>query len=554
MKIKAALKRFKLDYILYILLALTGISMIWIKICSPHQELGFDKETAVELSAVWEISWGEQKTEAVLPTTIQNPNGDKIIMRTILQEAGPYGNSILFYSRQSRVVVSVDGIQLWDSGDAVTKPFRFSYGSFWNAVRLPEQWIGSELCIEMTPQFSAATVANQLPAVFLGTKASFIYKVLKDGLFNIAFCIIVFILGVYDMLSGMFHIHRRKSKQIFFLGAFAVCLSIWMMLESRVIQLASGNLALNTQILYLSFELMPILAVRFFLSYENIAKQKYMRIIYGLGLVLFAGMNLVTMCGLCYIFEIQFLVQIYAVIALAGLFFYALISRKEAKPAYEKRLYYSICILLASTVLELLYFCLISPEKSGMMLRLGLGVFICYLGLSIIKEGRLLREDDMERQMLSAMAYTDGLTHMKNRFAFEEEMERLRGQSDGQAAILIADINSLKAINDNFGHTQGDDAIRQVADALQKTFEDVASCYRIGGDEFCAIAVSFNAAQLEKRRDIFEKEVTTRTTEYPLEVSVGISAGGAKDIDNTFRQADERMYVRKSEMKEKLEK
>lgn len=549
MKIDRHFKWVWLDYCFYLALILILASIVWVFLCSPNKNIGFNQEDAMPFTDNWEISWGNQQTEAPLPTIIKNPKGERITLRTTLDATEFPSDSILYYSRQSRSIVSVDGIELWDSGEAVATPFPSSYGSFWNCVRLPKDWEGKELCIELIPQFSSPAVANELQPVYIGTKTSFVYKVLKDGLFHIIFCIFLFMLGMVDMLHGIFYIHRTKSSQIFFLGAFAVCISVWMLLESRVIQLVSGNLAVNYLILAVSFELMPIFAVKFFLTYENIRRQIYMRILYGVGILMFVCMRVVCMLGIRQQFEIQFIVQIYAVAALLGLLFYLISFWRKDKPAYEKKLYYGICILFISSVLELLHFYFISREKSGFVLQIGLGLFICYLGISIITEGRKLRVDDLEKQTLAAMAFTDGLTRMQNRFAFEEEMGRMRGEKMGHVAVMVADINNLKVINDKYGHVSGDDAIKRVGSAIECTFGDMAKCFRIGGDEFCVIGFGLDAAAMQTRIRAIETTIYEFKTQYLLQVSIGVSEAEAKDIDAAFRQADQRMYEAKKKAK-----
>lgn len=537
------------DWMLYAVLLLAVILILVVGIFAPDKGIGFDTENAMQIENTWHITWGGQEVEATLPAAIQNPTGEVITMRTVLEPGELYGNSVLFYTSQSRVVVTMEGELLWDSGEAITTPLLFEQGAFWNVVRLPPKWEGRELCIELTPQFTQFSVANTIQPVFLGTKASFIYKVFKDGAFNIAFCAMLLILGLVEILSGLFYIHQARAKQMLYLGAFAVSISTWMLLEGRVIQLVIGNLAVTTNLLHISYMLMPIFALRFFLTYEHIGEKKYMWAIFGAGLVLFAVVHIGRIFGLWYVFSVQPYLQAYMVVIIGGLVFCILQSRKRVKQTNEKRLFYGLYMLLISTVLELFRFYFVSKSQSGVMLRVGLAVFVCYLGLSLMLEGRELRKNELEKKMLAAMAYTDGLTHMQNRFAFEQKMSHLRKKADGSTAIVVADINDLKVINDQFGHTKGDEAIRHAAEILQHVFGDIATCYRIGGDEFCALAQDASAAQMEARRTRAEKELHALVTDYPFTISMGLGVGATKDIDETFRSADQHMYTCKKEMK-----
>lgn len=537
------------DLMLYAVLLLAGLLILAVGVFAPDKGIGFDTENAMQIESTWRITWGGQEIETTLPTAIQNPTGEVITMRTVLEPAELYSNSVLFYTSQSRVVVTMEGELLWDSGEAITTPLLFEQGAFWNVVRLPPKWAGRELCIELTPQFTQFSVANTIQPVFLGTKASFIYKVFKDGAFNIAFCAILFLLGMVEFFSGLFYIHHARAKQMMYLGAFAVSISVWMLLEGRVIQLVIGNLAVTTNLLHISYMLMPIFALRFFLTYERISEKKYMWVIFGVGLVLFAVVHIGRAFGWWYLFTVQPYLQAYMVVIIGGLVLCTLQSRRRVKQPNEKRLLYGIYMLLISTVLELFRFYFVSKSQSGVLLRAGLGIFVCYLGLSLAIEGRELRKNELEKKMLAAMAYTDGLTHMQNRLAFEQELTHMREKQNGSTAVLVADINDLKMINDQFGHTKGDEAIRQTAEILQHVFGDIATCYRIGGDEFCALAQDASMAQVETRRKRVEKELHALVTDHPFTISMGIGTGATKDIDEIFRSADEHMYVCKKEMK-----
>ena len=104
---------------------------------------------------------------------------------------------------------------------------------------------------------------------------------------------------------------------------------------------------------------------------------------------------------------------------------------------------------------------------------------------------RLLSER-IERllQGLGAAARTDSLTGLSNRLAFEEafEAEAARLERHGtQYALLLADLDGIKEINDRFGHQAGDEAICEVGHALRRQLRGEDFAARIGGDEFAVL-------------------------------------------------------------------
>jgi diguanylate cyclase (GGDEF)-like protein len=103
--------------------------------------------------------------------------------------------------------------------------------------------------------------------------------------------------------------------------------------------------------------------------------------------------------------------------------------------------------------------------------------------------------------LIRTHAYTDGLTGMGNRAAYEihvKSLQKIIREERPEFSIAIFDINQLKLINDDYGHEEGDRVIREAARALKEAFVG-AEVYRIGGDEFVVlqeagdVAVPFEA-------------------------------------------------------------
>ena len=104
-------------------------------------------------------------------------------------------------------------------------------------------------------------------------------------------------------------------------------------------------------------------------------------------------------------------------------------------------------------------------------------------------------EIDMKNKItdkLFELAYTDYMTEVQNRNAYEERLKKLKKPNANlsRITVIVIDINGLKEINDGFGHFCGDDAIKTVAKALRETIGAKADIYRIGGDEFVCISES----------------------------------------------------------------
>ena len=114
------------------------------------------------------------------------------------------------------------------------------------------------------------------------------------------------------------------------------------------------------------------------------------------------------------------------------------------------------------------------------------------VGISNIHE-RMARSQEYESALREARAMitTDGLTGVKNKGAFlnaEAELnEQIRTGDAPEFAIVVADLNGLKEINDQHGHQTGDNYLRAGCKAICDIF-DHSPVYRVGGDEFAVIA------------------------------------------------------------------
>lgn len=145
------------------------------------------------------------------------------------------------------------------------------------------------------------------------------------------------------------------------------------------------------------------------------------------------------------------------------------------------------------------------------------------------------------------LAYTDLLTGALNRNAFELATHKLCGtEQQKNITVVSCDLNKLKTINDQYGHSAGDEQIRALAQLLIKIFDGIGETYRIGGDEFVTLLHNYS-------QDAANKQVAEICTEarritignLPLSFSYGIAQFDPTQdstIDDTISRADVRMY------------
>lgn len=152
---------------------------------------------------------------------------------------------------------------------------------------------------------------------------------------------------------------------------------------------------------------------------------------------------------------------------------------------------------------------------------------------------------------MADLAFKDPLTGVGNRRALEERLElccREARDLDGDVAVLLADLDNLKELNDSLGHDRGDQALAAVAQALTAETAgsgDDRAVYRLGGDEFCLLLARGTA---EEARLSGERVIANLSARVPaIEASFGVSSLelGAKRPSDLLRAADHALYVAK---------
>lgn len=160
------------------------------------------------------------------------------------------------------------------------------------------------------------------------------------------------------------------------------------------------------------------------------------------------------------------------------------------------------------------------------------------------------------------LMYTDTMTRLGNKTAYTEAVDALAKKIEDKGncsfAVLVADINGLKKINDTYGHDYGDLLIQNGAAILKKVWGK-QSIYRIGGDEFVILYPDANKETVEKeiaQLDAIIGDFNTQNNRRALHLQMAVGmANYDPEIDkkymDVFRRADSAMYEDKKAKKEK---
>jgi diguanylate cyclase (GGDEF)-like protein/PAS domain S-box-containing protein len=157
-------------------------------------------------------------------------------------------------------------------------------------------------------------------------------------------------------------------------------------------------------------------------------------------------------------------------------------------------------------------------------------------------------EKRQKQQNILHLSYSDPMTGLKNRRAFEKESLRLNHVRYCPLVLVIADVNNLKLTNDAFGHDAGDTLLQTVADILRKESRETDIVARIGGDEFVLLLPNTDAEHANSIIERINNSISkAKVKDMPISVSLGksIKLIQTDDMDVVFREAEHEMYRKK---------
>jgi diguanylate cyclase (GGDEF)-like protein/PAS domain S-box-containing protein len=157
-----------------------------------------------------------------------------------------------------------------------------------------------------------------------------------------------------------------------------------------------------------------------------------------------------------------------------------------------------------------------------------------------------------ERQ-LRELALTDSLTGLANRRAFMVNLEQAHaraGRHGTELAVVYADVDEFKSINDSHGHAAGDAVLVQIADRLRAHFRTEDTIGRLGGDEFAVVCEDFTTSSqglAERLREVLAIPYTFRSQPILATVSVGLASRTDNEtVEQLLERADTTMYRAKA--------
>lgn len=188
-------------------------------------------------------------------------------------------------------------------------------------------------------------------------------------------------------------------------------------------------------------------------------------------------------------------------------------------------------------------FYFIGPCVFGIVIQ-----FLCY-GITSSWISVAISLTFVQMQVYSENISTDSLSGLYNRRYLDRVLANKERLSRLSVYGIMMDVNDFKQINDHYGHSMGDQAIRVMGNILSKALPDGGIPIRYAGDEFVALLICEDPnevfatmTEINRRLDVFNR---SGAEPFKISVSMGYAKLDPSDTETFLREMDERMYEEK---------
>jgi len=425
---------------------------------------------------------------------------------------------------------------------------------------------------------SKVNCTARLPQNFEGGTVSFIYHNIEDGLYQIPeICagsgvavlfyqwakdavtlMIVFVMAILGILTVCIAVYIKSmgvsEKRFVDIAAFLLLCVCWFLTDSSTAQMLGGSSPVIRYISFYAFMLLAVPMLHFVKDTKGMEKYPVIGWITGAFYVNVIIQSILNYLGVFAFVDMLFMTHILLVGGIAVLVTVMFREYKKSGSRELRTILESFTVVAGGGVLALILYWLLRISYYEVFFECGIIVMIILLIRSLVATMVQNLKFKTETIVYQRLANEDMLTGMKNRRAFDALLDEIR-ENKGfcqNAFLIFMDINGLKKINDDMGHHVGDEAVIAAARAVEKAYGKDGHCFRIGGDEFCAVLpdASGAAEQLSARLDAEIRQYNKTCSRYQLSVARGISSlrdekGNIKTTSDWKREADLKMYADK---------
>lgn len=500
----------------------------------------------------WKIISDAGEPTATLPIDFR---GKRLVVESVLPDVND-AQTLYIKVNFAYLYVYVDGKMVYKVEPAKMGLMSTSVGGYMAFVPMESSYSGKTIRLEI--ELRGNRVSESLKNIIVTRKSDYVMDRILDNFLEIIMGAVYTIIGVIMLLAYLFflpsgkHLLELRRRGFLYGAIMMVSIGFWTLSDIHILGIISNNLTASGLLNYLTFYMMSIGAVGFiyYTLPEELTKLRAL----SYSILRVSQINLVVQT-IVYVLGLQDLpsmlmsTQLLAVLAILQLIISSLyIGISGTKDHAWMSWLWTILI----SVLIILSLVLYAFDKDwGPFFMFTVLFIIGGLVYRLIKMTYVLLRKSIELEEMTTYAFTDSLTGLGNRHAYDEDIQHQEGFSAKDNYIIaMFDVNGLKVANDTLGHTAGDELLQGAAKCLEDAYADIGTCYRMGGDEFIVVAMC-DEDLFEQRCQIFED--LTRGWSGKMVKSLSVSFGYASkkrmpdatavDVE---KEADKKMYEAKS--------
>ncbi len=180
---------------------------------------------------------------------------------------------------------------------------------------------------------------------------------------------------------------------------------------------------------------------------------------------------------------------------------------------------------------------------AGVVVAIG---FVTYLFYNNFKKNRKARKTNVSKE--NKLKYIDMLTSLKNRNYLNDNMEKWDESEIYPQAIVIVDLNNIAYINDNYGHSEGDNVIRDAANILIRNQIENSEIMRTNGNEFLIYLLAYDEKQVVTYIRKLNKEFKELSHGFGAAMGYSMILDPLKTVDDAINEATLDMRSNKEEL------
>ena len=452
------------------------------------------------------------------------------------------------YSGHQAVRVFADGEKIYaiEGADSV---WGTTSGALYNFIGIPVN--AEEIKVEVEAIYSEDR--DRVVEYFIGDGMAMMREYVRNAVPNMLMSVLSIAMGVF--LVGYWIVTRRKvviEHSSLYFGLFATVLGLWTLHETDFATVLVPN---RTAASYCGYMLLMLVIVPFVLFVKSFMEvdDKYLAyLICGEALISLVINTAGHMSGLWY-FK-KSVLSIHFSIGLAVVYMLYAVAWRWRKYGLDRKVKANIIgavVLIATVVIDISAYYM-KLKQTDLIGRIGLLIYIIFLGKETTVEFFRQVDEGRKAEIYKELAEKDVMTGMYNRNAFDEWEYGCKSFED--IMLVTFDLNNLKKCNDTMGHEVGDKYIIDAAALIQQIFGKIAKCYRIGGDEFCAVIMNASKVNVEEylqHLKNIQDFYNTKSKDVDMQIACGYATfnGSDTNIESTRSRADARMYVHKKAIK-----